>query len=69
MSRLRRIESLAADDRLNAGGKAVNLGALAVTAEAAVEVAHIILQGHGADEVTVERHLARIRSHRFVAAP
>jgi CPA2 family monovalent cation:H+ antiporter-2 len=33
-------------------------------AEAAVEVTHIILAGHGADESTIDRHLNRIRSCR-----
>ncbi len=33
-------------------------------AESAVEIANIILAGHGADEATVERHLSRIRSRR-----
>jgi CPA2 family monovalent cation:H+ antiporter-2 len=32
--------------------------------ESAVEVANIILAGHGADESTIARHLARIRSRR-----
>jgi len=37
-------------------------------AESAVEVTHIILKGHGADEATVERHLSRIRSRKAEVA-